>query len=391
MQRLLRVLFGVVLALVLVVSVGWIWKGEEVKRLLTVNTLFDEDKIVHNFSHMNDAFLNTELGANVGPASALPKGPQMALPDRTQDWIKERAVTSLIVIKDGTVRYEDYYLGTGANDRRISWSLAKSYLASLLGILIEEGAIETIDAPVTDFAPKLAGSAYEGATIRDVLQMSSGVVFDEDYLDKNSDINRMGRVIALGGELDQFTADLSESFAEPGEEWQYVSIDTHVIGMVIRGATGRSVPELLSEKLLQPLGLEQDGYYVTDGAGVAFVLGGLNFTTRDYARFANMILAGGVHDGQQIVPADWLAEATVASANTKPGKKGYGYQWWMPADATEGEFFGHGVYGQYLYFDTEQSVAIIATGADRGFKSDGVAEANIDDLRLIAASVDESS
>ena len=137
--------------------------------------------------------------------------------------------------------------------------------------------------------------------------MASGVTFDEDYFDFNSDINRMGRVVALGGTLDDFAASFTDRFAEPGETWQYVSIDTHVIGMVIRGATGRSVTGLLQEKILAPLGLESGGYYITDGAGVAFVLGGLNFTTRDFARFGQMILQNGKYGGKQVVPADWVA------------------------------------------------------------------------------------
>ena len=126
----------------------------------------------------------------------------------------------------------------------------------------------------------------------------------------------MGRALALGGELDDFTASLKDTFTTPGSQWQYVSIDTHVIGMVIRGATGRSIPDLLSEKIITPLGLEQAPYYVTDGDGVAFVLGGLNITTRDYARFGQMILQDCEWQGEQIIPADWIAESTAPSTSS---------------------------------------------------------------------------
>ena len=135
------------------------------------------------------------------------------------------------------------------------------------------------------------------------------------------------------------------------------------------------------------MGLEHDGYYVTDGAGVAFVLGGLNFTTRDFARFGQMILQNGVHNGQQLVPADWIAVSTAASSPTKPGKIGYGYQWWIPVGAEDGEFMARGVYGQYIYFDQARDVLIVTTGADRRFRDPGVSEENIEMFRSIAQSL----
>lgn len=374
----------ILLMLVLAAVVVGFWKQDEIKRLMTVQTLFDEDRIVHNFSHMGEAFPIAPLDRGNGPTSELSYGPETTLPDSVAPWLVDRSVTSLLVMKDGEIRYEEYLLGTGPDDLRISWSVAKSYLSALLGVLMEEGAIESLDDPVTKYAPDLAGSAYDTATIRNVLNMASGVVFDEDYFDPKSDINRMGRVLALGGSMDEFSASFTETFAAPGETWQYVSIDTHVFGMVIRGATGRSIPDLLQEKILQPLGLERDGYYLTDGDGVSFVLGGLNFTTRDYARFGQMILQNGEYRGQQIVPADWVAASTTASAPTAEGKIGYGYQWWIPKDAQNGEFLGRGVYGQYMYFDQQRGVLIMTTGADRSFRDAGAWDSTLAVFRDIA-------
>ena len=385
MSRLVKSVLRIFLVLAIALSVMAFWKREQITRLLAVNSLFSAEKIVHNFSHMDEAFLNTPVAKGDGPASDLPKGETMELPAGVQDWIKERHVTSLIVMKDGQMVYEDYYQGTGADDLRISWSVAKSFLSSLVGILLEEGTIASIDDPVIKYAPSLKGSAYEGATLRNVLQMSSGVTFDEDYLDKSSDINRMGREIALGGSLDEFAASIKDSFAEPGTVMQYVSIDTHVIGMVVRGASGQSIIDLLSEKIIKPLGMEKQPLYVTDGDGVAFVLGGLNLTTRDYARFGQMVLQDGFYNDQQIVPKAWLRASTKATANTKEGNRKYGYQWWIPAqDATEGEFYAHGIYGQYLYFNRPLGVMIATNAADRGFKNAGVSDANIEVMRVIA-------
>ena len=384
MPRFIRITLRGVAVLIVVISAIGLLKREEITRLLSVNSLFDSEKIVHNFSHMDEAFLNAPVAKGDGPISELPKGETMELSAGVQNWIKERHVTSLIVLKDGEMVFEDYYLGTQADDLRISWSVAKSFLSALVGILLEEGAIASVDDPVIKYAPSLKGSAYEAASLRNVMQMSSGVVFDEDYLDKNSDINRMGRAIALGGSLDDFAASLKDSFVKPGVEMQYVSIDTHVIGMVVRGATGRTVADLVSEKIIKPLGLEKQPYYLTDGDGVAFVLGGLNLTTRDYARFGLMIAQDGQYGDQKIVPKDWLRASTRVSANTKEGDRKYGYQWWIPAvGANEGEFFAHGVYGQYIYINRPLGVVIASNAADRGFKNEGVGAANIEMMRLI--------
>jgi CubicO group peptidase (beta-lactamase class C family) len=214
--------------------------------------------------------------------------------------------------------------------------------------------------------------------------MSSGVTFDEDYLDPSSDINKMGRVLALGRSMDAFTADLNETFQPAGSAWQYVSIDTHVLGMVLRGATGKSIPALLSEQIVAPLGLEASPYYVTDGYGTAFVLGGLNMRTRDYARFGQMVLQDGKYDGRQIVPADWLRQSTVPLAKTKSGAIQYGYQWWIPADAQEGEFMARGIYGQYIYIYRNTQTVIVLNGAHRGFRKEGVFDQNMAMLRQLA-------
>ena len=130
--------------------------------------------------------------------------------------------------------------------------------------------------------------------------------------------------------------------------------------------------------------MEQDGYYVTDGVGVAFVLGGLNFTTRDYARFGQMIANDGDFNGTQIVPADWSAASTTPSAPTKAGRQQYGFQWWMPADARPGEYFARGIYGQYIYIDHPRNIVIVTNGADRGFRNRGVNSSNIEMFRAIA-------
>ncbi|MEP4247220.1 serine hydrolase domain-containing protein [Tateyamaria sp.] len=389
MRSVLKWIIRISLALIIAAILVGFWKREEITRLLAVNSLFDENRIVSNFSHMDGAFLHRDIPKGDTPVSPLPSGALLSMPAPYEDWVTARTVTSTLVLKDGQIVHEAYYQGTSPDDRRISWSVAKSYLSALFGILVDEGAIDSLDDPVIKYAPLLKGGAYEGATVLNVLQMSSGITFDEDYLDYDSDINRMGRVLALGGKMDDFAAGLTESFAPAGETWKYTSIDTHVVGMVARGATGRDISDLMSEKLIAPLGLEQDPLYLTDGVGVAFVLGGLNITTRDYARFGQMILQNGEWQGQQIVPADWIAASTVPSARTEPGKIGYGYQWWIPVGATPGQFMGRGIYGQYLYIDQNAGVVVVTTSADRKFREPGVTDANIDMFRQIVSATQE--
>ena len=387
MRNALKWLGRIVLALLLAAAVTGVWKRAEIARLYGVVTLFDPPNIVQNFSHMNILFFNAPMSRGDGPVSPLPQGPAYDLPADVQDWIAARSVTGLVILKNGQMVHESYYLGTGPDDLRISWSLSKSFLSALTGILLAAGTIENIDAPVTQYAPELIGSAYDGATLRNVLQMSSGVEFDEDYLDFWSDINRMGRVLALGGTLNTFASGLDQQFAAPGAAWHYNSFDTHVLGMVIAGAAGRPVRDLMAEKIMIPLGLEAAPYYLTDGAGVDFVMGGLNLRTRDYARFGQMIAQGGQWQGQQIVPADWIDAATLPTAKTTPDQYGYGYQWWIPPGFDPAEFTGIGIYGQYIYINRLLNVVIAVNAADPGFEEPGVERGNFDMIQRIARSL----
>lgn len=377
MRKWLKRIGIIVLALALVVVALGVWKRDDLTRLMRVNSLFDADRITANFSSMDTLFHSVRMDG--GEATPLPEGNMfayaaMALPLDVDGWIADRSVTGLVVLSGGQMMMEGYFLGTEQSDLRISWSVAKSVLSLLLGQLHAEGVIPDLDAPVTQYVSELRGSAYDGATIRNVLQMASGVAFNEDYLDFWSDINRMGRVLALGGSMDGFAAGQSARRGAPGADWQYVSIDTHVLGMVIRGATGRAIPDLIEERLFRPLGLERDPFYVTDGEGVAFVLGGLNLTTRDYARIGQLVAQDGMWNGQQIIPADWIAESTAASA---PGGAAYGYQWWLPDDAEPGEVYARGIYGQYIWIDRARDVVIAVNSSDRGFLGYGVLDDNI--------------
>lgn len=377
----------------LMIAVFGVLERDRITRLMAVNSLFAPDRIVENFISMDTMFETTKMEPDTDTVHRLTVGAPADMPAGFTAWLADRAVTGIIVTKDGIIRHEAYPLTAEGEDDpamslRISWSVAKSFLSVLMGILHEDGTIPDLNAPVIQFVPDLVGSAYEGATIRDVLQMSSGVTFNEDYADFWSDINKMGRALALGRSMDTFAANLSDSFAPAGEQWQYVSIDTHVLGMVIRAATGRSVADLMNEKVITPLGPTVPPYYVTDGHEAAFVLGGLNMTTHDYALFGNMVANGGISFGRRIVSEDWIIESTAPSANTATGELGYGYQWWSPVGATAGQFMGLGVYGQYIYIDRPRGVVIAVNAANRDFQNDGVTEGNVDMFRAISEALE---
>ncbi|MCV2878800.1 beta-lactamase family protein [Sedimentimonas flavescens] len=383
MRRFLRTglrVFVVVAALAAALAV---WKREEIARLMAVNSLFEAERIVQNFSHMDRLFHYRVLDRGDGPVSALAPGAPEALPPDAGDWIERRWVTALVVLRDGRMVHESYHRGTAPEDLRISWSMAKSVLSALFGTLQADGTIPDLDRQVVDYAPSLKGSAYDGATIRDVLTMSSGVAFNEDYLDFNSDINRMGRVLALGGSMNEFAASLAVRAAAPGARMHYVSIDTHVLGMVIAGATGRDPADLMAERIIRSMGLEAAPEMLTDGEGTAFVLGGLNLRTRDYARIGQMFLQEGFWNGRQIVPADWVRASTTHQA---PGGAGYGYQWWVPVDnaAHGNDYMARGIYGQHIYVNPAARVVIAVNMADRNFEEPGVDADNLAMFRRIA-------
>jgi hypothetical protein len=372
MNRIVKVAIGLLVIIVIIIG-SFLWlKWDDIQRLASVNTLFDEDKIVENFSNMDRAFLTRTLNVPIADdwvVSVEPLPETIDIAGQATPLaavLEELDTTALIVVRDGIVISETYYDGTGPDDRRISWSVAKSFMSALYGQALADGDIKSLDDDVTVYVPALKGTAYEGATLRNILNMSSGVRFNEDYLDQGSDINKMGRTMALGGSLDEYTTTLKDRAFDPGTRWQYVSMDTHAAAWALRNATGKSL-HTLWEETYGPLGFRQPPFYLTDGEGVAFALGGLNLTTRDYAKFGQLFLQDGNWNGQQLIPQDWVAASTVHSAPELSDRGvGYGYQWWVPMPAKE-DFFAVGIYGQYIYVDPETNIVIAKNAADREF------------------------
>ena len=358
--------------------------AHKIKRLFKVMSLFDKDNIVENFRTMPEMFPYHEIhrGENVFEFETalqdLPKTFEYnGKTYNIEELLEDTWTTGLIVIKDDKIRFEKYYRGNTRDTLNISWSVGKSFVSALIGIAIQEGAIKGVDVPVSDYAPELKGSGYDGVPLKDVLQMSSGVRFDEDYGAFFSDINRMGRVIAMGDSINEFAASL-ESERKPGTYRHYVSMDTQVVGMVLKNATGKTPSQYLEEKIWKKIGMHSNAKWLVDDMDMELVFGTLNVTLRDYARFGRLYVNYGNWNGEQVVPKQWVIDSITPDApHLMPGdnplsntKMGYGYQWWIP-EKPKGDFMALGVYDQYIYVNPAKQVVIVKNSAFPDWKIDG--------------------
>ncbi|MFT3921836.1 MAG: serine hydrolase [Myxococcales bacterium] len=344
-------------------------------------TLFHGAEQAENFSRAAQLFPASTMPRSRAPFQ-FPRGEPTQLPvafaykgktTTVEDFLAETDTSALLVLKDGKVRYERYDLTGGPDVHWLSWSVAKSFVSALVGIAVGEGHIASIEEPISKYVPALRSSGYDGVRIKDVLQMSSGVSWDETYANPFSDVNRFGTVMFLGGSLDAFTASLQRA-RKPGTLNHYSSADTHALGMLLAKATGRSVTDYMREKLWEPLGMESTGYWLTDDAGMEMVFGGLNATARDYAKIGELYRQRGTWRGKQLVPQAWVdASITPDAPHLTPEAKandpfpvGYGFQWWIPA-GSEREFSAIGIYNQFVYVNPTRNVVIVKLSAFSGY------------------------
>ncbi|MEM8825963.1 MAG: serine hydrolase domain-containing protein [Pseudomonadota bacterium] len=288
---------------------------------------------------------------------ALPAGDPLAI-DETElaDFMTAQNVAGLMVVKDGRVLLERYGLGMDADDRWTSFSVAKSFTSTLAGAAITDGHIASLDDPVTRYIPDLAGSAYDDVSVEQLLTMTSGVRWNEDYTDPDSDVAKMLSVPVPAGEdpVVAYMMTLPRE-AEPGTKWVYKTGETNLVGTLVTRATGRSLADYAEEKIVRPAGFAGDLHWMVDTAGNN--IGGccLSLRLADYARFGQWVLEGGAD-----LPADWFARAGASQADIRraPGY-GYGYQWWT----YPGEAFGaQGIFGQAvaIYPEDDMVVAMVA-------------------------------
>lgn len=342
--------------------------------------IFKPDKLVSNFRTMDRQFPANLVAAGeqttdfVYNKQQLPEyysydGQQRSI----AEFFDNTDTTGLIITRGNEILFEDYFLGNTEESRTIVWSVSKSVVSALVGIAIEEGYIDSIGDPVSKYVPSLATSGYGDVAIKDVLQMSSGIDFTEDYFDGDSDFNRMAPASVGLGTMEEVLVTLEQKRL-PGQVHNYVSSDAQVLGMVVTEATEMDLAMYTQTRLWLPAGMEFDAYWLIDSSGMETAFGGLNATLRDLARFGNIYLNQGVWNGEQIVPRDWVKASTTAdSLHLQPssdGSYGYGYQWWLPA-GDDGSFMAIGIYGQNIYVNPAHNIVIARTAAYREYEEYG--------------------
>ena len=261
------------------------------------------------------------------------------------DYIKTFKVAGLIVVRDGVILYEDYNFGNNELSKWVSFSVTKSVTSMLLGAAIQDGFINSVEDEVTTYLPQLANSKYEGVTIKEVLHMSSGVDWNEDYTDPQSDVNIAGAMNSLT--LYKYLKTLGVS-ASPGSKFNYNTGETNLLGGIVRSAIGNNLSSYLEQKIWKPFGMEHDAFWTTD-TDFDQELGGccINASLRDYARIGIFAMDNGLLiDGTMTLPEYWMDESTTPS----PNYDYYGYQWWL--DGKEySSFYADGIFGQFIWID----------------------------------------
>jgi CubicO group peptidase (beta-lactamase class C family) len=328
---------------------------------------WDQAQRFARFRAMEELFPGHRVTAG-GNVRALPAGAPLDITEAEVDaYMQANNVSGLIVLQDGKVRLEKYAFGYGPEGRWTSFSVAKSFTSTLVGAAVKDGYIKSLGDPVTRYIPELAGSGYDGVTVEQLLTMTSGVRWNEDYTDANSDVAKMYAGAVPEG-MDPTVAYMRTlpRATPPGEKWVYKTGETNLIGVLVTKATGKSLATYLTERVWQPYGMERDAFWMIDGTPQD--LGGccMSVSLRDYARIGQFALEGG----KGVVPDDWFANATAAKAQTGRPGFGYGYQWWT---YPKGRFGAQGIFGQGITVDPARRIVIAqsaawpkATGADLG-------------------------
>ena len=334
-----------------------------------------------SFQHVREILPTAEVWRGSGPVRHLPRN------ERDLDGLAAKGVSGesttllrlldetytdgFLVIKDGAIAYERYFNGMGERSLHLSQSMAKSLTAAAAGILVGRGVLQ-VDAPVTGYLPELDDTAYRGATLQQVLDMTTGVRFDESYSNPYSDIGRSD--VASGWKpippnsdpqfrwprhMFELILSLGDLDRRHGDLFAYRSIETDVLAFCMERATGRRLPQLVSEEIWQPMGAGESASFTVDAAGYALADGGFNATLRDYGRFGQLYLDGG------IVPAVWI-EATRTGNHaifhapytyTLP-EGAYRNQWWIE-DPRSRAIMARGVFGQMIYVNWDHRMVAV--------------------------------
>jgi CubicO group peptidase (beta-lactamase class C family) len=320
------------------------------------------------FHNMDDLF-DTRQVPRSGPVWPLPREDRdIAITYGWQgqsygldDMLDRTFTNALIVMKNGKIVTERYLNRTDASTHFMSWSMAKSFTSTMVGFALADGKIASLDDPITKYLPELKAGAYNGVTIRQVLEMKSGVDYEERYDFEHPGIAALNHEHALVQNTVRFTdaAWTIKRKHTPGATFEYKTIDTAVLGWLVERVADRPFAYYMAEKLWEPLGAEANGFFIMDGppgAGREFTGAGFNAVARDYARFGQMILNKGQANGRQVMSPAWIAEATRPTGAEGP-MGGYGYQWWTMTGSNA--FYALGLEGQFIYIDPDTQTVVV--------------------------------
>lgn len=312
--------------------------------------------------------------ADVAPSNTplpLPQGKPLAIPNVDRYLALQRAA-GIVIVQDGKIRFERYGLGFDAKGRWTSFSVAKSFTSTLVGAAVADGAIKSLEDKVSQYIPDLRGSAYDDVTVRQLLTMTSGVRWNEDYEDPDADVARFNNAVPDKG------VDATVSYMRklprahpPGQVWHYNTGETNLIGVLVSSATKKPLSQFLQEKVWQAGGMAAKATWLKGKTGHEIAGCCLQATIRDFARFGLFVLANGNAKGVQIVPSDWFPQATTKQQETGEPGHGYGFQWWT---YDNGAVAAQGIFGQGIFIDPKRRLVIASnanwTRATQGPESD---------------------
>jgi len=357
-------IIAILVVLVAAGSILWATTDKDMRRLI-LNIPTSRDVLFWSIPQRDAAFRamdrvplvvkyrNISTGKNVYP---LPKGAPLDVGIDVDAYMKDQRTAGLVIIQDGKIRLEKYGLDFSGDGRWTSFSVAKSFTSTLVGAAIKDGYIKSIDDKVSDYIPDLKGSVYDDVTIKQLLTMTSGVKWNEDYADPKSDVALFNAHKAEPG------VDVTVSYmrklkreAPPGTKWVYKTGEANLIGVLVSSATKKNLSDYLSEKVWRPFGMEKNASWLLGSTGHEISGCCMQASTRDFARFGLFILGGGMAEGKAVLPDGWIAAATTKHADTSQAEFGYGYQWWTMND---GSYTARGIFGQGIFIDPKRKLII---------------------------------
>jgi CubicO group peptidase (beta-lactamase class C family) len=356
-------------ALIVAAGIGWILIGPEWRALLA-HQPYGRDVLFWNQAQRDAGFrmidripfvIESHTVAHGDTARDLPEGEPLDLGLDLDAYLAANRTAGLVILQDGKVRLERYEMGFRPDGRWTSFSVAKSLTSTLVGAAVKDGAIRSLDDPVSDYIGELKGSAYDSVTVRQVLTMTSGIDWNEDYSDPQSDVARFDQQEADPGRSALATYMAGLGRAHPaGEVWNYSTGETNLIGVLVSRATGRDLSGYLSEKIWAPYGMAQDATWLLGNDGHEISGCCIQASVRDFARFGQFMLEGGKAGGQDVLPEGWVEAATVTQADIGSPGEGYGYQWWTWDD---GSYQADGIFGQGIFIDPNRNLVIASNAS----------------------------